>query len=318
MNNDERLQAFYHRDYKQKEVLTMQQQKIYLNGQFVEKEKAVISIFDHGFLYGDGVFEGIRVYEGNVYKLEEHIDRLYESAHSIMLEIPHSKAEFSQIVVDTICENELSSAYIRVVVSRGKGDLGLDPRNCEAPTVIVIAEPLAIYSEQLYEKGLRLASVVNRRSSPDVLNPQIKSLNYLNNILVKLSSVQADADEALILNRDGYVTEGSADNIFIVKKGIIKTPPIYLGALEGITRNAIIDIAEEIGLQVEQEPFTLHDVYIADEVFLTGTAAEVIPVVTVDGREIGNGYPGPLTNQLLTEFRKQTLTDGVACYTKVK
>ena len=289
-------------------------QLIYVNGQFVEKEKAVISIFDHGFLYGDGVFEGIRVYEGNVFKLDEHINRLYESAHSIMLSIPHSKEDMQKIIVDTICKNQLSSAYIRVVVSRGAGDLGLDPRNCSNPTVIVIAEALSIYSEELYIKGLRLASVVNRRSSPDVLNPQIKSLNYLNNILVKLSSVQSDADEALILNKEGYVTEGSADNIFIVKNGIIKTPPVYLGVLEGITRNTIIKIAKERNYSVEETPFTLHDVYVADEVFLTGTAAEVIPVVTVDERTIGTGLPGDVTKDLLKAFRKRTLTDGVSCY----
>lgn len=295
-------------------MLELSNQLIYVNGKFVEKEKAVISVYDHGFLYGDGVFEGIRVYEGNVFKLKEHVDRLYESAHSIMLQIPHSKEELQQIIVDTVVKNNLSSAYIRVVVSRGKGDLGLDPRNCETPTVIVIAEPLAIYSESLYNTGLKLASVVNRRSSPDVLNPQIKSLNYLNNILVKLSSVQADADEALILNNQGYVTEGSADNIFIVKNGAIKTPPIYLGALEGITRNVIIELARELGYTLDEKPFTLHDVYIADEVFLTGTAAEVIPVVTVDNRTIGNGLPGEITKNLLGEFRKRTLVDGVSCY----
>ncbi|MEI3612097.1 branched-chain-amino-acid transaminase [Pseudogracilibacillus sp. SO30301A] len=292
----------------------MSDQLIYVNGEFVEKEKAVISIYDHGFLYGDGVFEGIRVYEGNVFKLKEHIDRLYESAHSIRLEIPHSKEEFQQIIVNTVVKNNLSSAYIRVVVSRGEGDLGLDPRNCATPTVIVITEPLAIYSEKLYTTGLKLASVVNRRSSPDVLNPQIKSLNYLNNILVKLSSVQADADEALILNNQGYVTEGSADNIFIVKNGVIKTPPVYLGALEGITRNVIIEIVKEIGYTLDESPFTLHDVYIADEVFLTGTAAEVIPVVVVDNRTIGNGEPGEVTKNLLSAFRKRTLIDGVSCY----
>ena len=297
----------------------MSDQLIYLNDEFVPKEKAVISVYDHGFLYGDGVFEGIRVYEGNVYKLTEHVNRLYESAHSIMLTIPHTKEKMQEIIIETVEKNNFMSAYIRVVISRGTGDLGLDPRNCAEPTVIVIAESLAIYSNALYEKGLKLASVVNRRSSPDVLNPQIKSLNYLNNILVKLSSVQADADEALILNNQGYVTEGSADNIFIIKDGVIKTPPVYLGALEGITRSAIIDIAQENGYDLEEVPFTLHDVYIADEVFLTGTAAEVIPVVTVDGRKIGNGKPGDITNQLLKSFRERTLTDGVSCYAnKVK
>ncbi len=300
-------------------MLTMSDQLIYLNDEFVPKEKAVISVYDHGFLYGDGVFEGIRVYEGNVYKLTEHVNRLYESAHSIMLTIPHTKEKMQEIIIETIEKNNFMSAYIRVVISRGAGDLGLDPRNCTEPTVIVIAESLAIYSNALYEKGLKLASVVNRRSSPDVLNPQIKSLNYLNNILVKLSSVQADADEALILNNQGYVTEGSADNIFIIKDGVIKTPPVYLGALEGITRSAIIEIAQENGYDLEEVPFTLHDVYIADEVFLTGTAAEVIPVVTVDGRQIGSGKPGEITNHLLQSFRERTLTDGVSCYAnKVK
>lgn len=297
-----------------KEVLTLTEQLIYVNGQFVPKEEAVISVYDHGFLYGDGVFEGIRVYGGNIFKLKEHINRLYESAHSIMLTIPQTKEELQQIIVDTVVKNKLSSAYIRVVVSRGKGDLGLDPRNCDEPTVIVIAEPLAIYRKELYEKGLKLSSVMNRRNSPDVLNPQIKSLNYLNNILVKIASFQANADEALILNNQGYVTEGSADNIFIVKNGIIKTPPIYLGALEGITRSTIIAIAEENGLTVQEVPFTLHDVYVADEVFLTGTAAEVIPVVSVDDRVIGDGLPGKITKKLLTEFRKLTLVDGVKYY----
>lgn len=294
----------------------MSDQLIYVNGEFVLKEEAVISIYDHGFLYGDGVFEGIRVYEGNVFKLEEHVNRLFESAHSIMLQIPHSKQEMQQIIVDTVIKNNLSSAYIRAVVSRGEGDLGLDPRNCSSPTVIVIAEPLSIYPETLYENGLKLASVVNRRSGPDVLNPQIKSLNYLNNILVKLSSVQAEADEALILNGQGYVTEGSADNIFIVKNGAIKTPPVYLGALEGVTRNVIIEIAKERGYSIDESPFTLHDVYVADEVFLTGTAAEVIPVIRVDERQIDDGKPGPVTKELLASFRERTLTDGISCYQK--
>src|SRR5699024_6749246 len=296
----------------------MSKQIIYLNGQFIEKAQANISVFDHGLLYGDGIFEGIRVYEGNIYKLDEHLTRLYESAHSIMLEIPHSQQEFEDIIVETVCRNELSSAYIRVVVSRGAGDLGLDPRNCSKPTVFVIAEALSIYSEELYEQGLSLASVVHRRNSPDVLNPQIKSLDYLNIILVKLSSCQSGAEEALIMNRDGYVTEGSADNVFIVKHGVVITPPIYLGALEGITRNAIIDIAKDSGIQVQEEPFTLHDVYVADEVFLTGTAAEVIPVTKVDNRQIGKGQPGDMTYLLLNEFRKQTKVDGVPCYQEAK
>lgn len=300
-------------------MLTLGSQLIYVNGRFVEKEKALISVYDHGFLYGDGVFEGIRVYDGNVFKLKEHIDRLYESAHSIMLDIPHRKEEMEEIIVNTVIKNDLQSAYIRVVVSRGAGDLGLDPRNCPKPTVIVIAEALAIYAEELYEKGLKLASVGYRRSRPDTLNPQIKSLNYLNNILVKLASVQANADEALILNNEGYVTEGSADNIFIIKEEKIVTPPVYLGALEGITRNTIIDLAKELDYEIVEEPFTLHDVYIADEVFLTGTAAEVIPVISVDDRKINDGKPGSITNELLEAFRKITVKDGVKIdYYKIK
>jgi len=301
---------------KRKECLRMNDQWIYLNDKFVKKDEAVVSVFDHGFLYGDGVFEGIRVYSGNVYRLNEHLDRLYASAHSIMLQIPYSKEEFTQVIIDTIKKNKLYSAYIRVVVSRGPGNLGLDPRNCTAPSIIVIAEALSIYAEALYENGLKMASVATRRNRPDVLSPQVKSLNYLNNIIVKLESLQAGADEALMMNDQGYVTEGSSDNIFIIKNGVIKTPPVYLGALEGITRNAIIDLAKENGYTLEESPFTRHDVYIADEVFLTGTAAEVIPVVSVDERTIGTGKPGPITNDLLRAFRESVEKDGVKCYTE--
>lgn len=292
----------------------MSSQWIFLNDRYVDKNEAVISVFDHGFLYGDGVFEGIRVYNGNVFKLEEHLNRLYASAHSIMLMIPYTKEELEQIIVDTVRKNDLLSAYIRIVVSRGPGDLGLDPRNCSKPSVIVIAEALAIYPKKLYDKGLKLASVATRRNRPDVLSPQVKSLNYLNNILVKLESTQSGADEALMLNDQGYVTEGSADNIFIVKNGKILTPPVYLGALEGITRNAIIEIARNLGYIMEEAPFTRHDVYVADEVFLTGTAAEVIPVVEVDRRSIQNGKPGEVTKHLLCAFREAVTTDGVLCY----
>lgn len=292
----------------------MTDQWIYLNDRFVEKKDAVISVYDHGLLYGDGVFEGIRVYSGNIFRLDEHLDRLYASAHSIMLKIPYSKEEFTDIIINTIRKNELESAYIRVVVSRGVGNLGLDPNNCDEPSVIVIAEALSIYAEELYEKGLKMASVATRRNRADVLSPQVKSLNYLNNIIVKLESIQAGADEALMLNDQGYVTEGSADNIFIVKDGVITTPPVYIGALEGITRNVIIELAKEKGYELHEEPFTRHDVYIADEVFLTGTAAEVIPVVDVDMRKIGTGKPGPVTADLLKAFREKVTSDGVKCY----
>ena len=289
-------------------------QWIFLDDKFVKKEDAVVSVFDHGFLYGDGVFEGIRVYSGNVFRLDAHLKRLFESAQSIMLNIPYTKEELTQLIVDTIRKNELDSAYIRVVISRGKGNLGLDPSSCSKPSVIIIAEVLTMYPKEFYENGIKIASVPSRRNRPDVLSPQIKSLNYLNNILVKLEANQAGVQEALMLNDQGYVTEGSADNIFIVKSGVIFTPPVYLGALEGITRNAIIDVARAKGYEVRESPFTRHDVYVADEVFLTGTAVEVIAAISVDGRKISNGKPGNVTNDLLDEFRKIVTTDGVACY----
>ncbi|MFD2924120.1 branched-chain-amino-acid transaminase [Halobacillus naozhouensis] len=292
----------------------MSSQWIYLSGEYVDKSEAVVSVYDHGFLYGDGVFEGIRVYDGNIFKLEEHLNRLYDSAKSIMLHIPYEKEELEQIIAETVRKNQLETAYIRVVVSRGAGNLGLDPTSCAEPRVVVIAEALALFPKELYERGVRLASASSRRNRPDILPPQVKSLNYLNNILVKMEANQAGVDEALMMNDQGYVTEGSADNIFIVKNGTIYTPPVYLGALEGITRNAIIDLAEEKGYEMKQEPFTRHDVYVADEVFLTGTAAEVIAVVEVDQRKVGDGKPGVVTSHLLSEFRKITTTDGVQVY----
>jgi branched-chain amino acid aminotransferase len=295
-------------------VVKLGSQWIFLGGEFVKKEDAVISVFDHGFLYGDGVFEGIRVYSGNVFRLDAHLKRLFESAQSIMLKIPYTQDEMTQLIVDTIRKNQLDSAYIRVVISRGKGNLGLDPSSCAKPNVIIIAEELVMYPKEFYERGIKIASVASRRNRPDVLSPQIKSLNYLNNILVKLEANQAGVEEALMLNDQGYVTEGSADNIFIVKNGVVYTPPVYLGALEGITRNAIIDVARAKGLEVRESPFTRHDVYVADEVFLTGTAVEVIAVTDVDGRKIRDGKPGEVTNQLLAEFRRIVTTDGVACY----
>ncbi|MGP4062120.1 branched-chain-amino-acid transaminase [Halobacillus sp. H74] len=294
----------------------MSSQWIYLSGEYVRKEEAVVSVYDHGFLYGDGVFEGIRVYEGNIFKLEEHLGRLYDSAKSIMLHIPYDKEELEEIIAETVRRNQLETAYIRVVVSRGAGNLGLDPASCAQPRLVVIAEALSLFPKELYERGVRLASVSSRRNRPDVLPPQVKSLNYLNNILVKMEANQAGVDEALMLNDQGYVTEGSADNIFIVKNGTILTPPTYLGALEGITRNAIIDLAEEKGYNIKEQPFTRHDVYVADEVFLTGTAAEVIAVVEVDQRKVGDGRPGVVTNHLLSEFRKITTTDGHKVYSE--
>ncbi|MET3727592.1 branched-chain amino acid aminotransferase [Fictibacillus halophilus] len=292
----------------------MQEQWVYVNGEHVLKEDAKVSVYDHGFLYGDGVFEGIRVYNGNVYRLDEHLQRLYESAQSIMLTIPHTKEELTDIIVQTLQKNKYRDAYIRLVISRGKGNLGLDPFTCGQPGVIVIAEQLALFPKKLYETGLEIITVASRRNRPDVLSPKVKSLNYLNNILVKIEASLAGVSEALMLNDQGYVAEGSADNVFIIKGNTIKTPPGYLGALEGITRNAIVEIAREQGYNMVEEPFTRHDVYVADEVFLTGTAAEVIAVVKVDGRVIGNGAPGEHTNKLLKSFREKVVEEGVKVY----
>ncbi|CAH8769370.1 branched-chain-amino-acid transaminase [Paenibacillus dendritiformis] len=289
-------------------------QWIYLNGQYVTKENATISVYDHGFLYGDGIFEGIRVYSGNIFKCREHLERLYDSAKSIMLDIPLTLEDMQDAMVETIRRNELRDGYIRLIVSRGAGNLGLDPRRCPQASVIIIVEQLAIYPEEAYRNGLRTVSVSQRRNIPDALNPKIKSLNYLNNILVKIQANLADVGEAIMLNAQGYVAEGSSDNIFIIKKGVVYTPPCYLGALEGITRAAIMELCGKLGYTLKEEPFTLHDVYVADEVFFTGTAAEVIAVREVDGRIIGSGQAGPMTLNLLKHFREIVTQDGVKVY----
>ncbi|SMF89163.1 branched-chain amino acid aminotransferase [Paenibacillus uliginis N3/975] len=288
----------------------MAEQWIYLDGEHVTKENAKISVFDHGFLYGDGIFEGIRIYNGNIFKCKEHIDRLYDSAKSIDMVIPLTQDEMLEAMAETIRRNDMRDGYIRLIVSRGVGNLGLDPRRCVKPSVIIIVEQLAIYSKEAYLNGLKAVSVAQRRNIPDALNPKIKSLNYLNNILVKIQSNFAGADEAIMMNAQGYVTEGSGDNIFIVKNGVITTPPCYLGALEGITRQAIIELCEKLDIPLKEEPFSMHDVYIADEVFFTGTAAEVIAAREIDGRIIGEGQAGPITLRLLDEFRKIVDQDG--------
>jgi len=288
---------------------------IYVNDQLVEKEKAVISVYDHGFLYGDGIFEGIRMYGGNVFRLREHLIRLNDSAKSILLKLPYSLTELEEIIVETLRKNQLyDTAYIRLVVSRGVGDLGLDPYKCSKPNLIVIAEQLALFPKELYEKGISMVTVPTRRNRPDILSPKVKSLNYLNNIMLKVEATLAGANEALTLNTEGYIAEGSGQNIFIVRNGELLTPPSYVGALEGITRSAIIDLAKKKGYSVKEEPFTRHDVYVADEVFLTGTAAEVIPVVKLDGRVIADGLPGVTTLTLLNDFRNLVVEDGVKVY----
>ncbi|PLR83104.1 MULTISPECIES: branched-chain-amino-acid transaminase [Bacillus] len=294
----------------------MSEQWIFLNGEYVTKENAKVSVYDHGFLYGDGIFEGIRVYSGNIFRMKEHMDRLYRSAKSIMLEIPFTAEEFTKVIVQTVEKNRYENAYIRVVVSRGVGDLGLDPFKCKQANVVVIVEPLAIFPKELYETGLEIVTVATRRNRPDVLSPKVKSLNYLNNVLVRIEAHLANVSEALMLNDQGYVAEGSADNVFIIKDNKFYTPPGYIGALEGITRNAVMDIAVELGYEMKEEPFTRHDVYTADEVFLTGTAAEVIAVVKVDGRVIGDGAPGVHTKKLLEKFRERVVSEGVKVYSQ--
>ena len=283
---------------------------IYLNGSFVPEEDAKVSVFDHGFLYGDGIFEGIRAYHGRVFKLDEHLKRLYESAKSIQLTIGITKEEMQEVVLESLRRNGLKDAYIRLVVSRGKGDLGLDPNKCVKASIICIAAQIKLFEPIMYEQGLVVKTVAIRRNNPDSLNPRIKSLNYLNNILAKIESNQAGVIEAVMLNQDGYVAEGTADNIFIFRNGVLMTPPLSAGILEGITRNSVIELASNLGVRVKEELFTRHDLYTADECFLTGTAAELIPVINVDGREIGNGVPGPEFKRLLEAFRALTQVDG--------
>lgn len=283
---------------------------IYLNGEYVREEKAVVSVFDHGLLYGDGVFEGIRAYHNRVFKLDEHIVRLYNSARSIALKIPLAEEETKEIVLETCRRNQLQNGYIRLVVTRGTGDLGLDPRNCRKPTVFCIADSIQLYPEELYQKGLELITVATRRNLSEACNPQVKSLNYLNNICAKIEANLAGVPEALMLNQQGYVAEATGDNIFIVKNDLLITSPPYAGALEGVTRNAVIEIACEMGIGVEEQLFTRHDIYNAQECFLTGTAAEVIPAVKLDGRTIGEGHPGKITWELINAFRELTKTEG--------
>ena len=285
--------------------------KVYLNGKFVERSKAVVSVFDHGLLYGDGVFEGIRSYDGLVFKLTEHIDRLFESAHTIMLRIPATKAELVAVVKQSLRVNRLRDAYIRLVVTRGEGDLGLDPRKCSQPTVFVIADKIELYPKKLYEEGLALITVATQRNVPEALNPQIKSLNYLNNILAKIEAITAGYEEAIMLSHSGYVTECTGENIFLVKGKQLLTPPPYIGVLRGITRQTVMELAAAQRLHVREELLTRHDLFNADEVFLTGTAAEIVPVVKIDGRQIGAGRPGPVTKKLQRAFRQVTKTAGV-------
>lgn len=284
--------------------------KIYLDGKFVDRADAKISVFDHGLLYGDGVFEGIRIYQGNIFRLEEHLERLEYSAKAILLDMPWTRKEISDATCETCRQNNLSDGYIRLVITRGVGDLGMSPWLCSKPSIIIIADKISLYPAEHYTNGLSLVTVPTRRLSPAVLPPMIKSLNYLNNILAKLEARQAGCLEAIMLNEQGYVAECTGDNIFIVHKGEILTPSASQGALKGITRGAILDIAKELGIPMREVDLTRYDIWNADECFLTGSAAEVVPVVKLDARVIGSGKPGAITKRVLDAFHQRVVVEG--------
>jgi branched-chain amino acid aminotransferase len=288
--------------------------KIYIDGKFYSEANAKISVFDHGLLYGDGIFEGIRFYNGRVFRLEEHLQRLWDSARSICLEIPMTMRDMTEAVLETIRQNRLRDGYIRLLLTRGIGNLGLNPTQCKAPSVIIIAATIALYHEDFYRKGLTIVTCATRRSNPASLNPAVKSLNYLNNVMARVEANLAGADEALMLNDAGNVAECTADNVFIAKHGQIFTPPVAAGALRGITRAVVFEIAAELGVKVRETDITRHDVFVADECFLTGTAAEIVPVVKADGRSIGNGKPGPITARIIARFRQVTRETGTPIF----
>lgn len=292
----------------------MEKKIIYLDGQYVAEEDAKISVFDHGVLYGDGVFEGIRAYNGRIFKCDEHVNRLFAAAKAIMLEIPMTKDEMKEVLLETCRRNNIKDGYIRLVITRGKGDLGLSPTNCIKPSVFCIAATIQLYKEELYTKGMPIITAAQRRNKATIVDPQIKSLNYLNNILAKIEANRAGAAEALMLNHDGIVAECTGDNIFIIKDNIIYTPPIHVGILDGITRRSVMEVASELGYQVIEKEFTLFNVYNADECFLTGTAAEAIPVASVDGRVIGDGIAGPITTAILRAFKEYANSYGTDIY----
>ena len=285
---------------------------INVNGTLYPKEKAVVSVFDHGLLYGDGVFEGIRAYNGRVFRLVEHMERLYDSAKAIMLQIPLTEKEMTQQVLRTLAANSIRDGYVRLVVTRGEGDLGLGPDKCGVPNWFCIADTIQLYPQKYYDEGLTLLTVPTRRNVPEALSPKIKSLNYLNNIMAKIEANQRGVPEAIMLNSEGYVAECTGDNIFVIKGNSLITPPTYIGALDGITRQVTMQLGLKLKMKVSEEPFTRYDIFTADEVFLTGTAAEIVPVVEVDGRSIGTGKPGVKTQRLIAAFRTLTKKEGIA------
>ncbi len=288
--------------------------KIYIDGKYYDEADAKISVFDHGLLYGDGVFEGIRAYNGRVFRLKEHVDRLFSSAKSLMLAIPLSPAEMSKAVVDACRQNNLRDGYIRVVVTRGAGTLGLNPNRCKKPSVIIIADKIQLYPKEYYEHGMATITVPTIRNLHSALNPAIKSLNYLNNIMAKIEANNAGCEEAIMLNAEGFVAECTGDNIFIISEGRLLTPPLWAGALYGITRRVVMDLAAEAGMEVRETNLTRHELFNAEECFLTGTAAEIVALVKIDGRVIGNGKPGPVTAKLEAQYRALTKTSGEPIY----
>lgn len=288
-------------------------QQIWLDGDIVNKEDAKISVFDHGLLYGNGIFEGIRLYSGRVFRLKEHIDRLILSAKAIHIELPWSLEEICQATVDTVKANGLTDGYIRLVITRGVGDLSLNPYLCPNPSMFIIAAVVQLYSEENYTNGLELITCATRRPTPASLSPQVKSLNYLNNVMAKIECIQANVMEGIILNEQGYVAECTGDNIFVIKNGKLFTPPVSDGSLDGITRQVIFELCDKAGLELSEKSMTRYDLYTADEIFLTGTAAEVIPAVKYDQREIGDGTPGPISKQLVQDFRTLVNSEGTPC-----
>jgi branched-chain amino acid aminotransferase len=288
--------------------------KIYIDGKFYGERDAKISVFDHGLLYGDGIFEGIRAYNGRVFRLKEHIDRLFYSAKGILLKIPMTPAAVTEAVLESCRRNKLRDGYIRLVVTRGIGTLGLNPNRCKRPSVIVIADRIQLYPPALYQRGMEIITVPTVRNLHSAVNPAIKSLNYLNNILAKIEANNAGCEEAIMLNAEGFVSECTGDNLFIVKAGKLLTPPLSAGALYGITRQVVLELAEQAGMEVGEPNLTRYDVFNADECFLTGTGAEIVPVVKVDGRVIGSGKPGPLTRQLVAAYRGLTKVSGEPIY----